>query len=342
MDIKLHQRLIKKFNKKAVLFSLISVLFSVLFITIFSQNFSTLYEDRIPGSNIRINVLDVYVRNFETYIGDSARISTFRTLDALTTYSNNRHQFFNNSTDFDQAFSDCMIYNRVNGVDCGLGQYSLTARLDDIANLSNSELNIKTVYKINSVSIEQDFAFEVEIKVNISYNITDNSDENYYAKWTKEIVITQPVSIIGLQEPTGNINDSTNRYNRTIKRYDGNCKTNTSIECWTPANIIQFYQDQSFRLQPNSTSFLQRYWNDKTPSDKLGIETILHPSELPLPLNLNHSYTEQHYWDAAYTCNNSTISIGIYSITGDNVSLDHNTAIIYGLSNSSIKTICGT
>ena len=58
MDIKLWSR---KLHRKAVLFSLISVLFSVLFITIFSQNFNTLYEDRIPGSDIRIKVIDTYV-----------------------------------------------------------------------------------------------------------------------------------------------------------------------------------------------------------------------------------------------------------------------------------------
>jgi hypothetical protein len=339
MDIKY-----KKLRKKAVLFSLISVLFSVLFITIFSQNFNTLYEDRIPGSNIRIKVIDTYVRNFETYLGDSVKVSTYRTLDALTKYNYNRQAFFSDFNNFNQTFRNCMICNHVDcnnlaSTDCGLGQYYLEARLNNITNLSNEELNIKTTYKINSINIEQRLAFEVEVKINVSYNITDKSDENYYAKWSKEILLTQPISLIGLLEPTGNINDTTNTYNRTIKRYKGVCEYDDSGGCWDSDTTQQFYQDISFRLQKNSTSFLQRYWNDTSPSSCCGIETILHPSELPMPADGNRSYMEHYYWSDIYKCSIPGMTISIYLLNGDRVSLDSGAASRYGLTESDIVGI---
>jgi hypothetical protein len=343
MDIKFKRLKSKKLSRKAVLFSLISVLFSVLFITIFSQNFNTLYEDRIPGSNIRIKVMDTYVRNFETYIDDSVKVSAYRTLDAVTRYGYSQNKFFADFYSFNKTFHDCMICNRVDcsnagSSSCNLGSYYLDARLWNITNLSNKELNIKTTYHINSVSIEQRLAFEVEVKINISYNITDNSDENYYARWSKETVLIQPISIIGLLEPMGNINDSTDRYNRTIKRYQGICEYDDSGSCWNNDTTQQFYQDVSFRLQKNSSSFLQRYWSDNSPSSCCGIETILHPSELPIPPNGNNSYVEHYYWNYTYGCSGGK-TISVYLLNGDKISLDSNTASRYGLTDSDIVGI---
>jgi hypothetical protein len=199
-------------------------------------------------------------------------------------------------------------------------------------------LNIKTTYHINSISIEQRLAFEVEVKVNISYNITDSSDENYYARWSKETIITQPISIIGLLEPTGNINDSTDTYNRTIQRYNGICEYDDSGTCWNKTNTQQFYQDISFRLQKNSTSFLQRYWNDNSPSSCCGIETILHPSELHFPPNVNQSYIEHYYWNNTRGCDGG-LTISVYNLSYNNVSLDSGTASRYGLTDSDVVGI---
>ncbi len=329
MDIRL--------KKKAVLFSLISVLFSVLFVTIFSQNFSTLYEDRIPGSNIRIKVMDTYTRNFETYLLDSVKISTYRTLDAMTNIKHSDKSFFSDSGTFNTTFSECMRCGHTScsplGVDCN-PQYYLEARLNNITNLSDEELNIRTTYKINAISIDQESAFNVQVRVNISYNVSDDSDELYYARWNKELLVNQSVSIIGLLDPTGNINDGTNTYNRTIKEYTGTCQGDPS--CWTPATTLAFYQDQSFTLaRDRGTSFLQRYWNDTTPS-RYGIETILHPSELPSP-DGNHSYIDRLYWNDTFNCNaNPGMSISIYILDGDYVSLDSNSSTWYGLTEGEI------
>lgn len=327
MDIKL-----KKFKRKAVLFSLISVLFSVLFVTIFSQNFKTTYEDRIPGSNIRIKVMDTYVRNFETYLGDSIKISTYRTLDAITNIKHTERAFFTDEASFNTTFSECMKCGYTNCVarvtECNL-QYYLEARLNNITNLSDEELNIKTTYKINSIKIEHESAFNVRTTVNISYNVTDDSEELNYARWNKNIIVEQSVSIIGLLDPIGNINDGTNTYNRTIKEYTGTCQGDPS--CWDPTNTEEFYEDMSFTLaKDRGISFLQRYWNDTTPS-KYGIETIIHPTELPSP-DGNNSFIDRRYWNNTFTCNyNPGMSISIYVLDGEYVSLDSNSSSWYGL-----------
>ncbi|MGV8141404.1 MAG: hypothetical protein ACP5NW_03105 [Candidatus Woesearchaeota archaeon] len=323
-------------NKKAILFSLISVLFSVLFITIFSQNFSTMNEDKIPGSNIRIKVIDNYVRNFETYIGDSIKLSTYRTLDEITKYRNGIG-FFNNFNQFNTTFYSCMTCGRVTcpgGASCNLGNNYLTARLDNITTLSQQELNILTTYRINSIEITQKYPFEIDVTLDISYNVTDDTEGSYYARWNKRKNITQSVTIIGLLDPTGYIADST-VYSRTIRRYSGACQFDEA--CWNYTTTQDFYQGSSFRYYSNGTSFLNRYWNNNTGVNCCGIETIIHPSEIT-GINVNNSYIDHYYWNGSYTCGSGKSIVSI-TFGPDEIHLDGDTAIRYGLSNDS-KPYC--
>jgi hypothetical protein len=324
---------IKK-SRKAILFSLISVLFSILFITIFSQSFSTIQEDRIPGSNIRIKVMDIYTRNFETYIGDSIKLATYKTLDAITIYQENKGAgvFFSDFAEFNRTFYNCMLCGYVNcslknaANNCSLGEYDLTSRIDNILQLSLEQMNIKTEYNINAINIMQEYPFEVEVMVDISYNITDASGGERYARWSKEKIINQTVSIIGLFDPTGKINDAT--YERRIIKYSGQCEF--SEACWNLPNTANFYQESSFRYNYDSTSFLQRYWNDYTGSPCCGIETILHPPELGV-LDLENSYIDQYYWRGGYTCSDGKTIVNV-TLGTDEVHLDADTALRYGLS----------
>jgi len=325
-------------GKKAILFSLISVLFSVLFITIFSQNFATSNEDKIPGSNIRIKVIDTYVRNFETYIGDSIKLSTYRTLDEITKYRDNNGKFFNSFQQFNQTFYNCMTCGQVScpgGDSCNLGTNYLVARLNNISVLSQQQLNINTTYTINSIDITQNYPFEIEVTLDISYDITDDSEGSHYARWSKRKTITQSVTIIGLLDPTGYLNDSTNTYNRTIKRYSGICQFDEA--CWNYTTTQGFYQDSSFRYYRNGTSFLNRYWNDNEGVSCCGIETIIHPQEIST-IDKNNSYIDHYYWNETYTCSGGKQIMNVTFGT-DEIHLDKDTALRYGLANKS-STYC--
>lgn len=328
-------------NRKAIMFSLISVLFAVLFVTIFSRNFDTMYEDRMPGSNIRIKVIDVYTRNFDAYISSSVKVATYRTLDAITVYRRNNSKFFSGFDEFNETFYNCITCGYVDCTpagmipsnDCKIGQYTLKSRLDTITNLSMEQMNIKTEYVINSITISQNHPFEVEISVDISYNVSDGSGEDNYARWEKHEVLTQGVRITGLLDPTGYINDSGNAYKRTIIEYTGLCAFDD--RCWNYNTTSQFYNEYSFRSYSNGTSFLQRYWNDNTPSDCCGLETILHPSDLS-PRNMNNSHIDHYYWNGTYTCSNGQ-RILVTTFGPDSVYLDERTNARYGLTNNSLQ-----
>jgi len=320
-----------KRNKKAILFSLISALFSILFITLFSQSF-LLQEERMPGSNIRIKVMDVYARNFEKYVGDSIELATYKALDGMTLRQDALPlgTFFADSGEFNRSFYNCMICGYVNcslknsANNCSLGNNDLNSSINNITQLSLEQMNIKTEYVINSIEISQTYPFEVEVAVNISFNITDASAGETYAVWSKEKVINQSVQIIGLLDPAGKISDM--EYSRRIKKYSGPCEFNQS--CWNDVNTASFYQSESFRYSGNSTSFLQRYWNGNVKSVCCGIETILHPGELT-PLEEDNSYIDQYYWSGENSC--AGYMILNITLGGEEVHLDEFTATRYGV-----------
>jgi|GEM_PF-1799414 len=334
-----------KFRKKAILFSLMSILFSILFVTIFSTNFTTTYEDRIPSSNIRVKVMDTYTKNLETYISGSIKTSTYRALDEITKYRYVNGGFFKNFSDFNNTFSNCMVCGHINcsnmlSANCSIGnskdKYYLISKLEDVKNISLDKMNIKMEYKINSVEITQDTQenprhdpFSIQVAVNISYNVTDNAGGNYYATWNKEKVISQAVTIIGLLDPTGYLSDSTHDNNRTITQYQGSCAFDES--CWNPVTTEQFYNESSFRYYSNGISFLQRYWNDNTPSYYYGLETILHPTDIP-GINLTNSYIDNYYWNNDHTCASGK-TILTMTLGSDTVHLDTTTAARYNVTN---------
>jgi len=335
MNHKTKNKMNRKVNKKAILFSLISVLFSVLFITIFSQSFSTNLEDKIPSSNIRIKVMDVYTRNFESYVESSIKISTYRVLESITADRKSK-DFFSNFADFNRTFHDCMVCGKFDCSSPGSPQcpsgdpgYDLNSRIKNIANLSLNQLNIKTEYAINSVDIHQDYPFEVEIVVNISYNVTDNAG-GYYAKWTKNEIINQTVSIIGLTDPLGYIN-STGNYSRSIQRYNGPCEFDDS--CWNYSTTKAFYESGEFRYYSNGTSFLERYWNDNTPSSCCGLEHIMNGTSLHGVDTMN-SYVDHYYWSNTYKCvaiNPNSPKILDITFDSDAVSFDTGSASRYNI-----------
>jgi hypothetical protein len=330
------KNILRKIRNKAVLFSLISLLFSALFITLFSQNLFNSNNDRIITSNVRIKVLDTYVRNFEEYSRNSLRVSSYKALDTITIYRDAGGKFFATESEFKQEFANCVTCGYIDCStltgDCGLNGEHLSAKIQNITNLSLEQLNINTNYTINSINISQDFPFQLEITLNITYNVSDNSGSDNYAKWDRNIIINESIAIAGLLDPQGYWNDSTDNYSRRIN-ISYMCSWGET--CWNFNTTEAFYNQTSFRYYANGTSFLQRYWNDHNSSDCCGIETIIHPEEIG-DINLDNSYIDHYYWNASHICSASNNILSLTLGNGDEVHFDEIAAARYGVTSDAI------
>ena len=318
--------------RKAVLFTLISVLLAGLFIALYSSNIFTNMEDSTPATNTRIRVLDNYVKNFEKYTQDSLKVSTYRTLESMYNYALVRRRFYTDFNDFNNTFYNCLtcayLNCSTNATPCPapITGYDINTLLGNISSLAYNNLNIVTNYSIESVKIYQQYPFEVDVELAISYNVYDKSKDNY-ASWSMNTLINQSVSIIDLVDPTEGINTN-NAYARNIRK-TSICAYNET--CWNLSNTKQFYDRQEFRYYNNGTNYLERFWNETTPSGCCGLESLINISYV----SGNASFVDHYYWNNIGFCNaslNTTKTLEIDLIT-PGFMFDEATAGRYGVTN---------
>ncbi len=329
--------------KKAILFTLISVLFSALFISLFSEDYSTSITESIPSTNIRIKVLDTYTRNFDKYTDHAFEIATYKTLESITQYNKIQGRFLPNEQSFNDTFENCITCGLM---DCNIplspacqdpiSGYDLNKSLTNISDLARSELNINTTFKINSVEITQKLPYEVEVTLNLSYNVSDNAGGDY-ALWERNRVTTQKVSIIGLSDPL--FYPSTDGLmNRQIIRYTGSCEFNES--CWNVTNVKYMFDRAEYRFSVLGTSYIQRFWNSSTASACCGLESFLNSTMLGNWVRVNNSFVDHYYWAGNYSCQGTPgeTPIIIFNNIYTNFSLDEETASRYNIINDGIIT----
>lgn len=324
----------KVVRKKAVLFTLISLLLAAMFVALFSAQYQYNPDDRSQASNTRVKVLDTYVRNFELYVEESLQISGYKTLDSLYNYSVGRNMFFNNSAEFNTTFANCITCGYMNctnrTVSCPdpLKGYDLSSMLSNISSLANQHLNIVTDYRINSVVVYQVRPFDVEIDLNISYNVSDIVSTNY-AIWNKNLLIHKTILITDLYDPLVAINTH-NAYRKIIRPTSICTDAKVNDTCWDLNKTRAFYNSQEYKQYTNGTNYLARFWNGTGPSGYSGIESLLNVSYM----TGNNSFVDTYYWTRTYVCPPGTTRILQINSTALNFLLDEGTAARYNITNA--------
>jgi hypothetical protein len=328
-------------NKNAILFSLLALLISAFFIAFMSLDFQVAADERMPVVNTRILTLDSYVKSFDRYVADSLRVNTYLALENLYDNRERNPIFFSDYEEFNQSFHNCMVCSRI---DCSDQAWSNANRcfkqneidfnesIYAITDLALKNLNIRTTYVINSIDISQETPFDVKVRLNMSYNVSDvlDSSQHYYASWSKNSIIEQYIPINGLHDPFIEIN-SNKAISRPIIETDI-CWANTS--CWNINNAKQFYDSEAYRYSPKGISYIERFWNGTggyCPNCR--IETIL-PKTYTLT-NMNSSI-DSLYWTGDYTCGASNVTLWIINSTQWNnvkIVLDEESSVRYGIAN---------
>ena len=207
---------------------------------------------------------------------------------------------------------------------------SLDSYLEQISTSANMNLNIDTKYVINSINITQEYPFDVEVRLNITYNISDKGDPTF-ASWDKNEMIAQTVSIINLKDPLVGVNTN-GTFERKIVRTNI-CSANDT--CWDINKMTQFYSLKEYRHYVNSSSYLQRFWNDSSQSACCGLETLLDKSVISF--SKMASYTDHTYWNASFDCSNpDSIKVLEINATAYGFKLDEATAARYYVTESGV------
>lgn len=326
----------KKISKKAVLFTLISMLFAVLFISIFTYDYGMDNAVQADAVSTRVKVLDDYVKSFQKYTEQSLDIASFSTLNSMYDLMLSQNRFYANSSEFNNTFKNCMICAYTNcsskTVSCpNMENHTLTVLINNITTLADEMLNIKTSYSIKSLEIYQLYPFDVEINLIIEFKIYDVL-EYEYASWNITETIHQTLPITDLFDPTTGLNTN-NTLKKKIISYNGACAYNES--CWNLNTTKAFYNSQQYKYFVNGTNYVQRFWNGTMPSSCCGIESFVNTAVA----SGNNSYVDNYYWTGRYKC--PTIpNVTILRIDGiaAGFKLDYPTAVRYNVVNNQTGT----
>ena len=182
-------------GKKALVFSLISILMSTLFIIMFSSLVHVPLDSKSKIDIVDIERVDNFLEIFPEYLGTAIEHTSYEVLPYLI----NKSPLEGN---FSDAFLNCSLYGTINSSteeNCSLSgnRTTLDEIVDEIANLASDIYRGTCVIQITFLNVSQNDPYELSI---------DSKAELFFEKENKLIInrryeITQKVSLIGLTEP---------------------------------------------------------------------------------------------------------------------------------------------
>lgn len=270
-----------KNSKKAVFFTLISLIFIGIFVTTYRVKVEYGESDKMHSIKARINLMDDFVRSLENDAPRAQYIAGFRGVYSLSNYVCSHGDPVNVDLAYDEVFT--------NGTIEGNESYALlmknqsikswTKRMSLLAESMNLILNIS----VSNVSVVHATPFSLKATMDISYNLTDRLDT---ASWNRSRTIVSYISIEGWQDPLFSLR--TNGGSRVIHE--------TNLSSFNTVNVLSMFTNKSYFEVSNGPSFLDRLENRTVPtSSGFGIGTLLNPNYYGNPQNA--SVLDYAYWN---------------------------------------------
>ena len=197
--------------KRAILFSLMSILLSTFFILLFWSASAPRLDHDAAAIATRVAVMDRYVTSWDSYVEDAARITTRQALAGLAFRLSDEGPGWveRDVDDVVDALNECLL--------TGLSDYpaggqasgcapegvasSLPSRLDRYAALADSSIDINTTYTISSRVAVVDWApLQLGLSFTVNTTFTDESGLSI-ARWNRTRVHTVIVDLNGLPDP---------------------------------------------------------------------------------------------------------------------------------------------
>jgi len=320
-----------KENKKAIFFSMLSLLLSSLFILLYSHSLQIPVSNEIFVINTRVYLLDNYLNTFEEYTKESLSIVSYKTFEAMNEDIAD-DGFIDSEEEVKIIFRECLLDNQtILTQRCNnLQGNTLIDFLDKMVSQGRN-IHIRSNYTINNLSVAQETDHEhVDIILNITYTVNDS-----YASWniTKEIIVNLPLK--GLRDPYyyGNSNGNINRKISFSPTYVGGT--------WDAALFVDIYNNGRYRLCRNCSSFLMKFANLTSESYCCGIESIVNASQV---LAKYTSYVDHHYWTNKYYGCSGGFYVGLYSVNIAELEsmpyMDIESIIYYGIEDYKQDILC--
>jgi len=170
---------VKKRSRKAILFTLISLLLAALFIIIFSTQVQTPYDAKTPLIDMKINNMKIYNNNLESYTQTVLGIAAYDSLYAMSNYLNSSGRSLQNEEEVECVFADFIEDGRLRHVNDSFVKDSDDKEKDIQFKINNGILD-----NLDNIASEDEL-FEVNRsapEINMTYAIYQNFTAKNTAK----------------------------------------------------------------------------------------------------------------------------------------------------------------
>jgi len=201
-------------SKKGVFFTFISILIVSILVLMFSSDVHFTSKNKIPVIKSRVKTADNYLRNLETsYLKTSLYTSSYNALNSILLYITNQNDFLIDENDLDSMFEEILLNGSINGKNINT-EYNISLmeennfiyRLEDIENMSQEVLHIKTNFDKNDINAtifqsNSTGPWQVGISLTMNYSVDAG-----IALWNKTKTFSVIISILGFDDPLYLIN----------------------------------------------------------------------------------------------------------------------------------------
>lgn len=302
-------------NKKAMFFTLISILIIGLLVLTFSIRIDLKIKGHLPVLERRITAVNTFVHDIEnTYLERMLRISTLSAFNALRANQKASKKYLTRD-EFVPVFAELALNGtlEVDGKkESILAKRNLNSMLNELAIISKDELHVKTRFEPVSLNVFQNNEtgpWNVGINFTINYFVDGD-----LATWNKSSNIITQFRIIGLEDPIYSYNSK-----QDLQSNNKNIITaNGFKENWTIENFKLFVRNQTYRYDSKAPSYLLRLINDISASPCCGIESMINLNNMKIEENKNATFVDYCYWSGI--CIGEDYGNYIWTIEGDKFS----------------------
>jgi len=282
-------------NRKAILFTFLSVMIAALLSAMYSTYQITPLDENIELEKIKVTATNKYLINVISYADNSLKIASYIALQEMIEYIH-EDDFFSDEEEVNKTFKELVMNGTINDVEReNMKNLTINVLMDRIKNVSRDKLNINLSFNISDVWINQRMPFTLSAYMNFSL-IVNNQD----LFWNITNATSTRVVIEGLKDPLYfNIG-----YNSTFK------KTEILPRRFNSTTFEMFVNNSEYIASPHiinisgvgyfkPMSFFGRLTNDPDVKNTstITILSIVSPEKLvakgiPLTDHTNESYVD--------------------------------------------------
>jgi hypothetical protein len=277
-------------NKKAMFFTLISVVLVVAIIAFFMPNYENYsYMSRVPTLKTRFVKANTFVSSMYGDIGERALAhSSYNALRSLNEYINISDEPLAN---LQGDFTTVLLNGTIGGADLtsyGINYMrngTMAERIRQFEQMADSELGLRTNLSITGVRIYQsdETGYDrVAVELNLSMQL-----ESGIASWNTTKTITTFLFVDRFDDPYYIMNQG---YRNRIS-FTNISSWNTSI----PEDVFFQIESMRYAYEPAAPNFLMRFVNDSSNSSCCGMESLINPMELGIT-NTYLSYADYCFY----------------------------------------------